>query len=224
MKEEGRLHLSLPEKKELRSLIKRRLAIRRARPNPKFTRFDYVRYADDWLIGVWGPYKYAKALKERIKIFLDTIKLELSEKKTLITSAITELAKFLGTGINTVSSRLGIRKTIRNKSGFQKRSILGRLPEGHVRMMAPISNILKRFEEKHFIKNKNGRLRPICPSQFTVLPVRDLIIRYRSILNGYLNYFSFADNRPMFRRVYWFLRESLLKAIGRKKQLNRSFK
>lgn len=80
------------------------------------------------------------------------LKLELSEKKTLITSAITEQAKFLGTSISTISAKLGIRKTVNRKNGY-----LIRLPEGHVRLQAPVSKIVKRLEDKRFIdKRKNG--------------------------------------------------------------------
>ena len=51
-KTEGRLFLSPTEKKEKRILIRQRLCIPRTYPNPKWTHFDYVRYADDWLIGL----------------------------------------------------------------------------------------------------------------------------------------------------------------------------
>jgi group II intron reverse transcriptase/maturase len=217
MKKEGHLHFTQPERREWRTLLKQRLKVRRATPNPMYSKIDYVRYADDWLIGVWGPCRLARQLKEKIKNFLSGLKLELSEKKTLITSAITEQARFLGSNINTISAKLGIRKTVNRKDGY-----LIRLPEGHVRLLAPISKIVKRLVAKHFIeRRRNGELRAHCPSQLTALPIKELIIRYRSVLYGYLNYFSFADNRPRLARIYWFLRESLIWAIGKKKQINR---
>jgi group II intron reverse transcriptase/maturase len=67
-------------------------------PNdPHFRRLWYVRYADDWLLGFSGPRAEAEAIKGQLKAFLhDTLKLTLSEEKTLITHARTASARFLG--------------------------------------------------------------------------------------------------------------------------------
>jgi len=65
--------------------------------DPQFRRLRYARYADDWLLGFSGPKAEAEEIKRAIKDFLcETLKLELSEEKTLITHARTEAAKFLG--------------------------------------------------------------------------------------------------------------------------------
>lgn len=67
-------------------------------PNdPDFRRLWYVRYADDWLLGFSGPREEAEEIKCKLSEFLrDTLTLELSEEKTLITNARTESARFLG--------------------------------------------------------------------------------------------------------------------------------
>lgn len=56
--------------KELRKLYKERLKLPRTIPNPEYSRIEYVRYADDWLIAVWGPKKRAQILKDQIHSFL----------------------------------------------------------------------------------------------------------------------------------------------------------
>src|SRR5258708_29592481 len=67
-----------------------------------FIRVKYVRYADDWLIGVIGPKRIAEEIKEKIRTFLkEELKLTLSAVKTTITHARTEQAKFLGMLIST---------------------------------------------------------------------------------------------------------------------------
>jgi retron-type reverse transcriptase len=54
--------------------------------DPNFRRLRYVRYADDWLLGFSGPKAEAEEIKRSIRDFLcETLKLELSEEKTLIT-------------------------------------------------------------------------------------------------------------------------------------------
>lgn len=59
-------------------------------------KLKYVRYADDFLIGVIGSKQDCTKIKEDLKNFLrDKLKLELSEDRTLITHA-EKPAKFLG--------------------------------------------------------------------------------------------------------------------------------
>src|SRR6266851_1589562 len=65
--------------------------------DPAFRRLWYVRYADDFLLGFSGPREEAEQIKQRLQEFLrETLKLELSQEKTLITHARTEAARFLG--------------------------------------------------------------------------------------------------------------------------------
>ena len=62
---------------------------------PGYRRLRYVRYVDDWLLGFSGPRAEAEVIKRDVKEFLrDTLKLELSEAKTLITHARTKAARF----------------------------------------------------------------------------------------------------------------------------------
>ncbi len=61
-----------------------------------YKRLKYVRYADDFLIGVIGSKEDSQRIKEDIKNFLESeLKLELSDDKTLITHS-QKAAKFLG--------------------------------------------------------------------------------------------------------------------------------
>ena len=65
--------------------------------DPEYRRLRYIRYADDFLLGFAGPGNEAEEIKTGIGEFLgDSLKLELSESKTLITHGRTEAARFLG--------------------------------------------------------------------------------------------------------------------------------
>ena len=65
--------------------------------DPGYRRLRYVRCADDFVLGFIGPKAEAEQIKESLETFLrDTLKLELSREKTLITHATSQAAKFLG--------------------------------------------------------------------------------------------------------------------------------
>jgi hypothetical protein len=65
--------------------------------DPNYRRLRYVRYADDFCLGLAGSREEAEEIKGNLKTFLqDQLKLELSQEKTLITHASTQPAHFLG--------------------------------------------------------------------------------------------------------------------------------
>ena len=68
--------------------------------DPNFKKLVYVRYADDWILGVRGSHEDCVNLLARIRSFLiDELELKLSDSKTLITNANRQKALFLGTRV-----------------------------------------------------------------------------------------------------------------------------
>lgn len=198
-----------------KKFIKVRRRIKSLIFNPDYVKIRYVRYADDWLVGVWGNKAVAKDIKLQAQQLLDSLKLELSVEKTLITNARTGRAKFLGTFIKSMASNKFT--LIKSKSGDNTKR---RIPVGNLWMTAPILEIVKKLEGKDFISCKGGRWLPKSIGKFTALPVRDIIVRYLAILNGITNYYSFADNKPRLNKIHWVLKESLRKTISRKLRYN----
>ena len=65
--------------------------------DPNFRRLWYIRYADDFLLGLVGIKAEAVEIKQKLAAFLRReLKLELSDEKTLVTHARDEVARFLG--------------------------------------------------------------------------------------------------------------------------------
>lgn len=66
----------------------------------QYKRLQYVRYADDFLIGVIGSKSDCEMLRCKIKDFLDSkLKMTLNLDKTKITHARDDMAAFLGTNV-----------------------------------------------------------------------------------------------------------------------------
>ena len=65
--------------------------------DPGYRRLQYIRYADDHILGFIGPKAEAGQIKARLAAFLrETLGLELNQDKTLITHARSQRARFLG--------------------------------------------------------------------------------------------------------------------------------
>lgn len=108
--------------------------------DPEFVNCKYVRYADDFLVGILGPRKMAQEIKERIGLFLKTVlKIELSNEKTKITH-VTKNVPFLGYNIG--------RKTIfTRKNKYKLRMVIPTLD-------ADMSKVIARLYEANFCDKK----------------------------------------------------------------------
>ena len=76
--------------------------------------------------------------------------------------------------------------------------------------------LAKRLKEKGFWRPGPRGPIPIGISKFTTFPLKDLILRFRTILAGLVNYYSFTDNITSLRYIYFLLLSSLQRTIQRK--------
>src|SRR5262249_11651471 len=197
---------------EIHELTKRLRLLPSGDPrDPHFVRIRYLRYADDWILGVIGPRALAERLKDDLQLFLrEELKLELSTEKTLITHAATEEAYFLGTRLMIGRSRPGTAKiaVIRRPGDrpFRKR-VTGMAP----RMHAPINKLIAKLHSKGFC-DKDGY--PQSKAGWTGLDADQIINLFNSNLWGLLNYYRFVNNFGALSRIQHILRFSLAKTLA----------
>jgi group II intron reverse transcriptase/maturase len=181
--------------------LKRQLRTLAARDphDPDFRRLKYVRYADDTLFGFTGPKSEAEEIKTRLGNFLrDTLKLELSQEKTLITHASTQPARFLGYDI--IVCFRNDRISARGQRDLN----------GNVRLRLPAEVVeKKRAQYKH--KGKPLRRMTLASqSDFTILNT------YQAEYRGLYQYYQLADNVCWLNRLHWDMQQSLLHTLAAK--------
>jgi len=161
--------------------------------DPDYRRLRYIRYADDFLLGFTGPRDEAEEIKVKIGDFLrETLKLELSPEKTLITHAGTEHARFLGYDIGANWNRL---------AGNGNGNITFRIP---TQVME--AKIAKYIQDEQVVKRPELQ----CEDDFTIVAL------YGSEYRGIVQYYAFAENRYWLTRLHWVMRGSLLKTLAAK--------
>lgn len=161
--------------------------------DPNYRRLRYVRYADDFLLGFAGTKQEAREIKDRIKKFLqDTLKLELSEEKTLITNANQEKAKFLGYDLFTY--------LIKGRKQLT----------GQIATRVPGSVIEKKRAEYM----KNGKA--VCRKELIQESDYDIVTRYQAEYRGLVQYYILAPNIHWFNLLHWTMSQSLLKTLANK--------
>lgn len=105
---------------------------------------------------------------------------------------------------------------------IDKRGHKTRINSGSLWITAPLKKITDRLKAKQFLEIVDGKWSPTHQRHLLPLPVKDIILWFRVILNGFLNFYSFVDNFPKLYRIFWILKESLRKTICRKKQMSKT--
>jgi len=131
-------------------------------------RVYYVRYTDNFLIGLNSKEVVAKSLKLKIEEFLKCgLQLSLNASKTKITSATTSRAFFLGSYIRAMTNRTNDQSNRKGSITKASRKVHARTPQGYIRCFAPIENIVKKLQEQGICKVYNFKNRQVIPTRKT---------------------------------------------------------
>lgn len=149
----------------------------------------YVRYADDWVI-LTDSQEDAERLKFKAKKYLhDTLKLDLSEEKTLITNVCSKPIKFLGVEIRMVKKNgKWVNKVSPESERFKRK--------------------MKDLSREIFYIRKTSTL--------DADRLIENINRVNSIIVGLINYYSMCDQISVVIRKYaWLLKYTAYKSLKR---------
>ena len=149
-------------------------------------RINYVRYADDFLVGVVGSKEDCENIKAKIRAFLsERLKLELSDEKTLITHSA-EYARFLGYDVR-------VRRNGQIKNGGQGYS--QRTLSNKVELNVPLTDKIEKylFNRKAVIW-ADGALRPVHRGALVTMTDLEILMVYNAELRGICNYYGIASN------------------------------
>ena len=168
-------------------------------PNdPQYRRLRYIRYADDFLLGFIGTHQEAEAIKAKLETFMrETLHMELSSEKTLITHARTQAAKFLGYEI--------VAQHCDCKRRDNRRTI-----NGYIGLRIPARFIEERCVR--FMRDGKPIHRPelLNESDYTI------VSQYQAMYRGYVEYYRLAYNVHWLAKLHWVMQVSLLKTLAAK--------
>ncbi len=199
--------------KEMRALQSQQRAIP-SHPlrDEAYKSLQYVRYADDFLIGVIGSKEDADKLKAELAIFLkDKLGLTLSMEKTKITHS-SEKARFLGYDIF-ISRSQEVRKLSTGRKV--------RIYSGVVTMYAPYEKWSAKALELGVIRVKKD---PSGKEHWKIIHRGNLINRsdieilrkYNAEVRGMVNYYSLACNTTAMTHFRSIMKYSMLKTFAAK--------
>lgn len=159
----------IQEKEKLKEILK--LEKERAKLNSVIPgigyRVYYVRYADNFLIGVTGKYSLAVKIREKIReFFKNKLKLELNMEKTKI-AATTKGALFLGAYLKKHVSRTNDQKRRFNAKNSYGKKIRARVSQGNIIVLVPLDGIVRKLSEQGMCRIVNLNKRAVIPTRKT---------------------------------------------------------
>jgi len=169
----------------------------------------YIRYADDFVIGVLGPREMAIELRDKVKNFLKhELNVELSLEKTKVTH-VTHGIEFLGYIFS--RRQLFIKQSYGGTVVTRKMTI----PTLDVNM----KRVIARLADANFC-DKSGK--PLPAFRFLRLPQSETNTKVNYILKGLSEWWSIAGNRKAaIARVAYIIRYSIAKVYAAKFKLIR---
>ncbi|MFR3144966.1 MAG: reverse transcriptase/maturase family protein [Eubacterium callanderi] len=181
-----------------------------------YKRIQYVRYADDFIIGVIGSKKDAEQIKWDVGKFLkDKLDLEMSDTKTKVTHT-GDRAQFLGYDI-TVSRSQDLKKSA---SGYKIRS-----NTGVVKLLVPREKWVEKLLEYKAIKikiNENGKEKFVALHRGKLVNQKDIEIltKYNAEVRGLYNYYAIANDSFKIGKFANVMKYSMYKTFACKYKTN----
>ncbi len=202
---------------EIKEIERKRLSFPRSDQfDPDYRRIQYVRYADDFLVGVIGSKEDAQVVKEQISAFVaTTLKLELSDEKTLITHSA-KRARFLGYDIHVRRSNVAQR---------DKNGRLIRILNGTVCLELPMEIMRKKLLEYGAMtiertvygkENWKAQARYYLKNNDPL----EILDQYNSEIRGFRNYYRIANNSAHASSFGYIMQYSLFKTYAAKYRIS----
>ncbi len=174
----------------------------------KYIQIEYVRYADDWMIGVKGDLILANQLKLEVSQF---IYIHLKQTNQPIKTKITNLRRgkvsFLGYEIYLAKQKM---TKISSRSDIQ----LTPLENPKLRFDIPFNFILKQMQKRGYIQILQKSYRPISKVSYT--PLEDVVIvkYFSTVWLELSNYYSGCTNLSNLQYIHYLIHSSCAMTLG----------
>jgi len=185
-------------------------------PNEEnYKRLSYVRYADDFLIGVIGKHQDCKKIRTDISEFLKTkLNVNLNLEKTFITHASEERANFLGFEIHITPYDKRAIIVRDNKEGKPIKVQQTSRPL----MSAPVSKLVEKLKNKNYCRG--NKFNPTRVGRLIHLTNSQIVNHFRMLWLGLANYYSICSNFAALNQVYYILFYSCVLTLASKLRLD----
>jgi hypothetical protein len=172
--------------------------------NIEFSKIQYVRYMDTWILGIETDQILALHIKKKVETFL-------LEHLYLALTTINLVCLTSGT-----LSFLDYEIYLVRSSYIEKRANPDYKTTTRLRFDIPINKLLENLEKNGIIKSTLSGYKPISKSKYTRLEDHRIVLHFTFIWNSLKNYYSGITNPQKLQYIYWLLRISCAMTLAHK--------
>ena len=181
--------------------------------DPNYKKLHYMRYADDFVLGLIGSKKEAEELQAEIILYLkESLNLEISPKKSGVRHT-SEGIEFLGYNVSVRSNEKTLKVISRGGLPVKKRT-----KKGNIYLQVPIHR-LKKFVKSHRYgswEEHRTKHRPELLHRSDV----EIILEYNAEIRGFANYYSLANGvKGALSKTVHLCLNSLMKTLANKHKM-----
>lgn len=176
--------------------------------DPNYRRMKYVRYTDDFIMGVIGSKKEAEQIKKDLTDYLaEKLKLELSAEKTLITHS-KKNARFLRYDIRVVRDW----HRMKMPNGTKKRKF-----NYQTKLFVPHDKYIKELIDLGALKTgRNNGWKPVHRPYLVHNDDLEILRTYNAEIEGLYNYYCLASNVHVLQSFRQTMKYSMIKTYASK--------
>ena len=209
-------HLIQRYEEKIRELSEKQKRLDASDPlDPDYRRLFYVRYADDYLIGIIGNRQEAEIVFREVTTFLDThLKLEISEEKSGIHHA-KEGTTFLGYVVQNYTSEklVKVHSPIYTRVGAATR----RTVRERLQLRIPQQKMSEFCQRKGY--GNYEAFRPSARPSWVQMDDAEILLAYNAEMRGLANYYGLAnDAKTGLNKLMYMAQSSFLATLAQKNQ------
>lgn len=192
--------------KELRLMPSRTLA------DPNKIVFEYIRYADDWILGLKCSKAKAAEIYSRCETFFKKrLLLDWNQDKSVLSRSTEMNFEFLGVDLHFVNKREV--RVIHMKSELGRNYKIRSVPVNSMYYLLNSKNVFARLRKKGFVDRDN---KPISYKKIINQDIIDIVKLFQSTMRGIANYYRFVHNVAQLNHIHYVLFMSLCKTLAHK--------
>ena len=193
----------------------------------KVIRVEYVRYAEDWMVGIAGNGQLASLIKEELRIrfaeanLLQTLHSDPKANNQLIgTWGKTKLTDLRQGNVHFLGYDIFLPRN-QSISQYKRKGVTTiRKRQPRLKFDVPVKKLTQRYIDRGYLKRLATNVRPISKASYTTLEDHVIVNHFGSLWLGIQNYYSGCTNLGRLQYIHYLLHMSCAMTLAHRHRVS----
>ena len=194
----------------------------------KVIRVEYVRYAEDWMVGIAGNGQLASLIKEELRTFMATTLLQTlhSDPKAPLNNQLigtwgkTKLTDLRQGNVHFLGYDIFLPRN-QSISQYKRKGVTTiRKRQPQLKFDVPVKKLTQRYIDRGYLKRLTTNVRPISKASYTTLEDHVIVNHFRGLWLGIQNYYSGCTNLGRLQYIHYLLHMSCAMTLAHRHRVS----